>query len=184
MRVGCDWIRPFASCCRRTKHEMSPDVASITLRQLLTMTSGIPDLGGISVESADAVGEILSSGLINEPGAQFAYTDAGVHVVAATLAEAIDRPILDYAREKLFDPLEVNTRPAWQGWDTGSAGNGFDKPGFAWATDRSGINLGGYGLKLTAPDMIKLGELYLNSGNWNGRQIVSRIGYATRARHK
>ena len=152
---------------------MSPEVASITLRQLLTMTAGFPDVG-ISVESADAVGDILSYGLVNEPGAQFGYTDSGAHLVAAALAEAIDRPILDYAREKLFDPLGVDTRPAWQGWDTGSAGNGFDKPGFAWATDRSGINLGGFGLKLTAPDMVKLGELYVNGGNWNGRQIVSQ----------
>ena len=153
--------------------QMSPEVASITLRQLLTMTAGFPEVG-ISVESADAVGDILSNGLVNEPGALFGYTDSGAHLVAAALAEAIDRPILDYAREKLFDPLGVDTRPAWQGWDTGSVGNGFDKPGFAWATDRSGINLGGFGLKLTAPDMVKLGELYVNGGNWNGRQIVSQ----------
>lgn len=158
-----------------TMHQarMSPDVASITLRQLLTMTAGIAD-SGMGVESADPVGDILSYGLVSEPGAQFVYSDTGAHLVAAVLAEAIDRPMLDYAREKLFDPLEIRTRPAWQGWDTGSAGNGFDKPGFAWATNRSGINLGGFGLKLTAPDMIKLGELYVNGGNWNGRQIVSQ----------
>ena len=153
--------------------QMSPEVASITLRQLLTMTAGFPEVG-IGVELADAVGDIVSNGLVNEPGALFGYTDSGAHLVAAALAEAIDRPILDYAREKLLDPLGVDTRPAWQGWDTGSAGNGFDKPGFAWATDRSGINLGGFGLKLTAPDMVKLGELYVNGGNWNGRQIVSQ----------
>ena len=153
--------------------QMSPEVASITLRQLLTMTAGLPD-SGMGLDSADPVGDILSYGVVSEPGAQFGYTDTGAHLVAAVLAEAIDRPILDYAREKLFDPLEVDTRPAWQGLDTGSAGNEFDKPGFAWATDRSGINLGGFGLKLTAPDMIKLGELYVNGGNWNGRQIVSQ----------
>ena len=153
--------------------QMSPQVASITLRQLLTMTAGLPD-SGMSLDSADPVGDILSYGLVSEPGAQFGYTDTGAHLVAAVLAEAIDRPILDYAREKLFDPLGVDTRPAWQGWDTGSTGNGFDKSGFAWATDRSGINLGGFGLKLTAPDLIKLGELYVNGGTWNARQIVSQ----------
>ncbi len=86
--------------------QMSPQVASITLRQLLTMTAGLPD-SGMSLDSADPVGDILSYGLVSEPGAQFGYTDTGAHLVAAVLAEAIDRPILDYAREKLFDPLEL-----------------------------------------------------------------------------
>ena len=90
------------------------------------------------------------------------------------LQNAVDRPLLDYAREKLFDPLGIDTRPAWQGSDTGSPTSGFNKPGFAWATDSAGVNVGAFGLKLTATDLVKLGELYVNGGRWHGRQIVSQ----------
>ena len=118
--------------------------------------------------------QILSYGMSNDPGVAFEYSNSSAHLVAAVLQNAVDRPILDYAREKLFDPLGIDTRPAWQGWDTGSPTSGFNKPGFAWATDGAGVNLGAFGLKLTATDLVKLGELYVNGGRWHGRQIVSQ----------
>ena len=92
------------------------------------------------------------------------------------LRNAVGRPILDYARAKLFDPLGIDTRPAWQGSGTGSPASGFNKPGFAWAADSAGINVGGFGLKLPAADLVKLGELYVNGGRWHGRRIVSPAG--------
>jgi CubicO group peptidase (beta-lactamase class C family) len=156
---------------------MTPQQASITLRQLLTMTAGIPnDDGGLNLTADDTVSQILSYGG-NDPGVGFEYSNSSAHLVAAVLRNAVDRPILDYARAKLFDPLGIDTRPAWQGWDTGSPGSptgGFNKPGFAWAADSAGINVGGFGLKLTAADLVKLGELYVNGGHWHGRQIVSQ----------
>ncbi len=153
---------------------MTEQEKTITLRQLLTMTSGIAgDDGAMNPSSDDAAGQILTYGTTNDPGVAFEYSNGGAHLVAAVLREAVDRPILEYAREKLFDPLGINTRPAWQGWDTGSRQSGFAKPGFAWATDASGLQVGGMGLKLTAPDLLKIGELFVNGGRWQGRQIVS-----------
>jgi len=152
---------------------MTEQEASITLRQLLMMTSGISgDNIGLNLSSTDTVSQILGYGTTSDPGTAFQYSDAGAHVVAAVLQEAVERPILDYAREMLFDPLGIDTRPAWQGWDQ-DPGGGFAEPGFGWVTDRSGLNVGGFGLKLRAPDLVKIGELYVNDGRWNGRQIVS-----------
>ena len=154
---------------------MTPQQASITLRQLLTMTAGISgDDSGLNLIADDTVSQILSFGMSNDPGVAFEYSNSSSHLVAAVLRNAIDRPILDYARAKLFDPLGIDTRPAWQGWDTGSPTSGFNKRGFAWATDSAGVNVGGFGLKLTAADLVKLGELYVNGGRWHGRQIVSQ----------
>jgi CubicO group peptidase (beta-lactamase class C family) len=158
---------------------MTPQQASITLRQLLTMTAGISgDDGGLNLTADDTVSQILSYGMSNDPGVAFEYSDSSAHLVAAVLQNAVDRPILDYARAKLFDPLGIDTRPAWQGWDSGSPTSGFNKPGFAWATDKAGINVGGFGLKLIAADLVKLGELYVNGGRWHGRQIVSQAWVA------
>jgi CubicO group peptidase (beta-lactamase class C family) len=150
---------------------MTEQQGSITLRHLLTMTSGISSDGpAMNPSSEDAVNHILTYPTSNDPGAVFEYSDASAHLVAAVLREAVGRPILEYAREKLFDPLKIDTRPAWQGWDPASAQT---RPGFGWATDRSGINIGGGGLKLRSPDLVKIGELYVNYGVWGGRQIVS-----------
>ncbi len=153
---------------------MTEQQASITLRHLLTMTSGLSgDDRVMQHPSEDAVGQILGYEMSNDPGSVFTYTNGSAHLVAAALREAVDRPILEYAREKLFDPLKIDTRPAWQGQDWDFDRTGFTQPGFGWARDRSGVHVGGFGLKLKAPDLVKIGELYVNGGRWGGRQIVS-----------
>ena len=82
------------------------------------------------------------------------------------------RTVLDYAREKLFDPLGISTRTAFSGPLPDFFAPEFVKAGFGWGTDPDGIQLGGFGLRLTAPDMLKIGELYRRDGVWNGQQIV------------
>jgi CubicO group peptidase (beta-lactamase class C family) len=152
--------------------QMSPQVAGITLRQLLTMTSGVPGgrSGVFTLEADDPVALIILYGLTTDPGASFDYSNAGSHLVAAALTQATGVSVLDYARAKLFDPLDIPTRPAWEGWDYGSST--FSRSGFAWSKDRKGVHSGCCGLRLRATDMLKIGMLYANQGNWDGRQIV------------
>ena len=86
-----------------------------------------------------------------------------------------DRPrtVLDYAREKLFDPLGIWKRRASPGRVPDPLITpGFVTADFGWGTDPNGIELGAYGLRLTPPDMLKIGELYRGGGVWNGQQIV------------
>jgi CubicO group peptidase (beta-lactamase class C family) len=104
---------------------MTPQQASITLRQLLTMTSGISGHdGGLNLSADDTVSQILAYGMGNDPGVAFEYSNSSAHLVAAVLHNAVDQPVLDYARAKLFDPLSIDTRPAWHGLDTGSPTSG------------------------------------------------------------
>jgi len=150
---------------------MSDDAKSVTLRQLLTMTSGLQDGDRrVDLAAADLVGDLVGSAFVAEPGTAFVYSNRGAHLIGAILRQAVDRPVLDYAREKLFDPLGIDTRPAWQGWNFT---HGFSRAGFGWAADRDGTNTGCCLLKLTAPDMLKIGQLYLDQGRWQGRQLVS-----------
>jgi CubicO group peptidase (beta-lactamase class C family) len=154
---------------------MTDEVESVTLRQLLTMTSGIHGSQGMVelldlLRDEDPTDELLGSLWVAQPGTTFIYSNASAHLVGVVLRNAVDRPLLDYAREKLFDPLGIDTRPAWQGWNVEA---GLRKPGFGWGTDGAGTNTGCCALKLTAPDMLKIGQLYLDEGRWQGRQIVS-----------
>jgi CubicO group peptidase (beta-lactamase class C family) len=157
---------------------MTPAVASITLRQLLTMTAGLDqDLSdgefGTWIESANFVRSILRDGVSGTGQHEFGYSSASSHLLAAILTRATGRPLLDYARARLFDPLGINTRPAAQPTlDPAGLPAYNDQAGFAWPVDGQGNSFGAAFLKITPRDMLKLGQLYLNGGRWNGKQVL------------
>jgi CubicO group peptidase (beta-lactamase class C family) len=128
---------------------MSDEVAAITLEQLLTMSAGFQEndpMDGFTLDNSDIVGQTLAFGLTTARGETFAYSNATAHLVAAVLAHAVGGGVLDYARIKLFDPLKIDTRPAYQGTDAGDPSGPFHRAAFAWAADRSGLNAGSHGL--------------------------------------
>ena len=93
------------------------------------------------------------------------------------MARSSDPPkqtLLDYARANLFEPLGIRTEPAYTGNITFPLPEAFAKAGFGWLTDPNNLPYGGFGLKLTPTDMIKIGELYRNNGLWHGVQIIPR----------
>jgi CubicO group peptidase (beta-lactamase class C family) len=157
---------------------MTPAVASITLRQLLTMTAGLDqDLSdgefGTWTESPNFVRSILRDGLSGPGKHEFGYSSASSHLLAAILTRATGRPLLDYARAKLFDPLGINTRPAAQPLLTPTGLPAYNnQAGFAWPVDGQGNSFGAAFLKITPRDMLKLGQLYLDGGRWNGKQVL------------
>ena len=160
---------------------MTPQVGAITIRQLLTMTAGLPADGGTDPRPSgeDWVADIVRRGTVQPPGQGFAYSSVGSHLLAATLVEASGRPLLAYAREKLFDPLGIDTIPAFQPVLRGVSDRvearqirRYEKAGFAWPRDPQGINVGYGSMKMTAADMVKLGNLYLHEGAWEGEQLV------------
>jgi CubicO group peptidase (beta-lactamase class C family) len=177
--------QPLAELLPERRKAMSDDTAKITLRQLMTMSGGfddyLPDASQWekSAEPGGNYVELLLARPQYPPGKAFWYSNPSAHLVAAALAAALeradgDRPrsILDYAREKVFDPLGILTRPTFSQPLHDFFAPKFVTARFGWGTDPNGIQLGGYGLRLTAPDMIKIGELYRRDGVWNGKQIV------------
>lgn len=154
---------------------MAPGVGAVTLRQLLTMTGGFTGDDPLPAYTADAdwTSITLSTPLAQPAGSGFLYSDYGAGLTSAILVQATGRPVLDFAREKLFNPLGIPTEPAAQPFvSTADVGAYDSTPGFGWVTDPQGLNLGGGGLKITAPDMIALGRLYLQQGKWAGQQLV------------
>ena len=128
---------------------------------------------------------MLNPGPENPPGAGFEYQDGGPHLLSAVIAEIITgQTTLDYARRVVFEPLDIQTRPAYEGslFD-------IDEPKvekiktFGWLRDHEGIHCGSVGLRLTGRDLVKLGELYRQGGVYNGRRILdaSFVNEATRA---
>jgi CubicO group peptidase (beta-lactamase class C family) len=137
-----------------------PRVRSITLRELLTMTSGfgsaatdpLGEGGNAYRTTPNWVRTILGSPLARPPGTSFAYDNGNAHLVSAILQRATGTTTAAFARKKLFLPLRID-------------------PGSWWA-DRQGVTDGAMGLQLEPRDLAKLGELYLRHGRWGERQVV------------
>jgi CubicO group peptidase (beta-lactamase class C family) len=155
---------------------MAPDVAGVTLGQVLTMTAGLPEDPRAATTphylTEDWVAAILSGGLEQPPGEGFAYASAGSHLLSAILVEATGRSVLDYARDKLFNPLGISTDPAAEPLAIEENLPVYEAASFAWPVDPQGVHLGDAFLKISAPDMAKIGQLMLDDGRWDEKQIV------------
>ncbi len=75
-------------------------------------------------------------------------------MLSAIVQKVTGQKVIDYLTPRLFNPLEI------QGMD--------------WETDPMGINTGGWGLRIKTEDMAKLGQLYLQKGKWNGKQLLPK----------
>lgn len=98
----------------------------------------------------------------------------GPDILSGILRETVGKPMLDFAVENLFLPLDIRVKDSliFQNKEEQMAFNRTtDVSG--WATDSVGNQAAGWGLTLTAMDMAKLGQLYLDGGTWEGRQIIS-----------
>ncbi|MCW5851069.1 MAG: serine hydrolase [Anaerolineae bacterium] len=133
----------------------------ITVRHLVTMSSGL-DCTAEGDErtlqemrtSPDWAQFTLDRPVLWEPGSHFVYCSPAIHLLSPILQRATGMTALDFARQNLFAPLGIQN--------------------VIWATDPQGYNRGSEGIYLQPRDMAKIGYLWLNQGQWEGTQIVSR----------
>jgi CubicO group peptidase (beta-lactamase class C family) len=111
----------------RYQKYLTVEERSVTLRQLMSMTAGFPpddpapfeNIHSVFKKRTDPVPMILTDGLDQPPGHAFSYSSRSSHLVSAVLREALGRAdpdhprtVLEYAREKLFNPLEIDSSGA------------------------------------------------------------------------
>jgi CubicO group peptidase (beta-lactamase class C family) len=91
-------------------------------------------------------------------GKEFFYNTGALRLVSAIIRKATGRPLDEFARATLFEPLGITSAE--------------------WARVRGDTDAGG-GLRLRPRDMAKIGQLVLAGGRWNDRQIVSKAWIET-----
>jgi CubicO group peptidase (beta-lactamase class C family) len=163
---------------------MTPRVARVTLRQLLTMTGGFPDTlnatGPEPVDFAPNWTRFILAHQDRAPGVEWHYSDYGAHLLSPILVQATGQSVLTYARAKLFDPLGISTRPADQPLADQAHLPEYMRAQFAWPVDPQGFNTGAGWIKLRPRDMARFGQLFLQAGRWQDKQIVP-AGWARQA---
>ncbi|WP_158637042.1 serine hydrolase domain-containing protein [Arenimonas daejeonensis] len=144
-------------------HFSDPRRARMRLRDLLTMRSGLdcddwtpgsPGHEDTMYEQRDWLAFWAAVPLRDEPGTRFSYCTGNVVALGRILAHATGQSVPDFAQEALFAPLGI-TRARWATWNDGRD------------TDTGGH------LEIPPQDMLRLGQLVLAGGQWQGRQLVS-----------
>ncbi len=87
-----------------------------------------------------------------KPGTHFLYNTSATYMLSAIVQKATGMTVLDYLKPRLFAPL------------------GIENP--TWETSPQGISTGGYGLSIRTEDIARFGQLYLQKGEWHGKQLL------------
>ena len=143
----------------------TPEKDRMTLRHLLTMSSGLawdetsvaftnPSNTYSQMEIAPRSDRfVLAQPLAAPPGTVFNYNSGGAELLGLILRKVSGKRLREFAKETLFDPLGIED---WE-WEGSS---GFNPAAAS-------------GLRLRPRDLAKIGQLVLERGKWQGRQIVS-----------
>ena len=124
----------------------------VTVENLMTMTSGVTFNESGIVSGNDWLESYLNAPVSEKPGTKFQYNSLNSYVLSAIITERTGMPMDEYLKPRLFEPLRITD--------------------YLWEKCPIGITKGGWGLFMHTEDMAKLGQLYLNKGKWNGKQII------------
>jgi hypothetical protein len=133
---------------------VSDNLKAMRIRDLLTMTTGH------STDSFPAILQryekpwvptFLSRPVEYEPGTHFVYNTGATFMLSAIVQKVTGQPVEDFLKPRLFDPLGITA--------------------YDWEKSPEGVNAGGFGLRVNTEAIARFGQLYLQNGQWQGRQV-------------
>lgn len=136
-----------------------PRKFDITIEHLLQMRAGYPweegskELFNLLWYEGFRPSNLVEVPLVRDPGTDHDYSNLSSHFLAIIVARATGQDLKTYASENLLTPIDA------------SVGN--------WDTDWEGYYIGHGGMQMTARDMARFGQLYLNGGVSNGKRVLS-----------
>lgn len=136
--------------------EPSDSLKAMTIWNLLTMSSGFRhDMIGETEALAlkDPTSFMLHDSFSFYPGGMFSYNSMNTYLLSVIITKVTGKKLVDYVAEKLFKPMGITD--------------------FYWKESAEGYSMGGWGLFLRTEDLAKMGQLFLNKGEWNGKRLVS-----------
>lgn len=140
-----------------------PERARMTVGHALSMTlgtewdEGLPYYDRRNSETAmdgaaDRYRYVLERPMVAEPGTRWTYNGGATAMLAHLISRGSGQPLLDYAREALFEPLGIAD--------------------VEWVADANGEPFAASGLRMRPRDLAKIGQLVLDGGTWGDAQVV------------
>jgi len=133
-----------------------PDKKDITLDNALTMRTGCSgqdeNSGYERFFTDNSIEYALSSPWLYTRGISFYYTDADPQLVSYAIQKRYGKPMSEFAREYLFEPLGISD---WY-----------------WQASKDGVTFGASNLNLKPRDMAKFGQMLLQHGKWHDKQVL------------
>jgi CubicO group peptidase (beta-lactamase class C family) len=135
--------------------EVNDFLTKMTVRHLLTMTTGHDvDTWPYQIARSDGnwIKAFLNVPVVHQPGTHFLYNTGATYILSAIVQKMTGMKLIDYLQPRLFDPLGIQKA--------------------TWQESPQAIAVGGYGLSITTEDLARFGQLYLQNGIWEDRQIL------------
>ncbi|RKP52925.1 hypothetical protein D7Z26_14320 [Cohnella endophytica] len=139
----------------RTPSEPSPGWSDMTVKHLLTMSTGQtedPVYRFMEREDGDWVRVFMDTPVLEAPGSRFLYNSGASYMLSAIVQQATGQTVMDYLTPRLFEPLGIRD--------------------IHWEACPRGVTVGGWGLSVSTEHIAKFGQLYLNKGIWNGKKLL------------
>ena len=133
--------------------KIDPNLAAMQVRHLLTMTTGHhEDTTERIMRASNPLKAFLGLPVEHEPGTYFVYNSGASFMLSAIVQKLTGQTLLEYLTPRLFEPLGIT--------------------GATWDSHPNGVNFGGWGLNIKTEDIARFGQLYLQKGQWQGRQLI------------
>ena len=128
--------------------------AEVTIHHLLTQRSGLQCNRRTTAiyRAPDFVQFALAADLLEEPGTQWRYNNKGCNLLPGIVSKIAGQRMDKFIGKRIFEPLGITD--------------------WSWSLDKAGNPHGMSGLQIRPEDFVKVGQLMLNEGKWEGRQIL------------
>jgi CubicO group peptidase (beta-lactamase class C family) len=137
-----------------TPENPSENLKAMRIRDLLKMNSGHNQEPSVAtVQNTESwVKGFLSAPVEHKPGTHFVYNSMATFMLSAIIQKVTKQTLSEYLTPRIFQPL------------------GIENP--KWEKNPQGIDFGGWGLNIRTQDIANFGQLYLQKGKWEGKQLI------------
>jgi len=136
-------------------HYRDPKFPEITVRHLLSMTTGVRFSEAGSVSESKWTEAFFESGVAFTPGTQFHYNSMNTYILARIIADRTGRTLTEFVTEKILAPMGITN--------------------FFWEVGPEGVEKGGWGVYMSVESWAKLGYMMLEDGVFDGHRILSEL---------
>lgn len=136
------------------KDEIDPRLKDVKVKDILTMRSGFKTQSWMRNTQQHWVEYYLTRPLFAEPGTRYSYDSIETYLLSAIVQKVTGKTVLELLNERVFHPMGIAD--------------------VEWELCPDGIVTGGWGIYMSAYSQALFGQLLLQEGVWNGKQLVSK----------